>query len=146
MWLGGGVALALAGALLAGCGGGGGNSGSVADTTGPSITDAAASPSAVRFYGGAVTLSARVTDAGGVAAVWADITRAGAAPVKVTLSPATAPLYQGTWTAPSNAGGSSAVVYTVRFGARDTANNTATSAPLTVTVEAADAPPPAPDF
>ncbi|NLC55783.1 MAG: hypothetical protein GX774_02975 [Armatimonadetes bacterium] len=150
--LGAAAALALA-LFLAGCGGGGGDTpgpggggSGGGDTTAPTITSASVNPATVGFYGGSVTISARVTDNQSVAAVWADITKAGGAPVRVNLALTTAPTYQVTWTVPSNAAGTSSAVYTVRISARDAANNTAVSGPLTVTAEANDAPPPPPSF
>src|SRR5690606_19276377 len=93
-----------------------------ADTTAPSVT--LASPSAGSTLSGTVTLAASATDNVGVSSVWFTV---DGNPVgnEDTSAP-----YQISWNTTTVANGT----HTIRAVARDAAGNTATSAPVTVTV------------
>lgn len=129
--------------ITTGCGGGGGGGGSqdpLPDTTPPSITNTNAT-SPLDFNGGTVTISARVTDAGGVAAVTALIIKPDTKTEVVQMTGSTN--YTGTFNAPANLG-SSAAVYRVIISATDNAGNSASAPEIQFTVPAPDEPPPPP--
>ena len=122
--------------------------GSAAAGTAPPITNPALAPGTLRFTGGQVTLRADVSDAGGVAAVAAGITKPDGSQETVALANTAGSTYGAGWTAPGNAAADGrGQQYAVRFRARDAAGNEATSDPLTLTVQAATTPPAgAPEF
>ncbi|MBI3946796.1 MAG: hypothetical protein HY321_12810 [Armatimonadetes bacterium] len=140
-WLG-----SVDGTGLGGAPGGDGQGGGVSgDREPPAISNVAASPVSVRFTGGTVALSAEVTDAGGVAAVWADVTAPDGASTSQPMSPAFGAAYAGEWTAPPNTGESGApLTFTLLVRARDQAGNTSAAEAVTITVQAPGLPPAGP--
>ncbi len=67
--------------MVAGCGGGG-----PSDTTPPTISDVQVSPTQLRFTGGEVTVSAKVSDPSGVAEVWAEVQKPDGTKERVAMS------------------------------------------------------------
>lgn len=131
------VALALAlGFLAAGCGGGGGG-GSTTDTTAPAITSPAISASTIQPVDQALTITAHVTDNVGVSSVVATLTPTSGPVVTITMTGSSGN-YSGTWGANI---AKSPGTYQVRIVAKDTLNNTATSAAMSLTVEGPPLPP-----
>jgi hypothetical protein len=130
-------------ALVAGCGGGGGGGGTPTpppDTTPPTITNTNATNPA-DFQGGTVTISARVTDASGVASVIATVIKPDTTTAQVTMSGSTN--YSGTFVAPVNNTNNNAV-YRVIISATDNAGNSGSAPEIQFTVPAPETPPPPP--
>jgi hypothetical protein len=135
------VLASVVAAINVGCGGGGGGGQNPpTDTTPPTITNTNVT-SPLDFNGGTVTISARVTDAGGVAAVTALIIKPDTKTEVVQMIGSTN--YAGTFNAPANLG-SSAAVYRVIISATDTSGNSASAPEIQFTVSPPDVPPPPP--
>lgn len=125
--------------LLAGCGGGGAGG----DAT-PIVNDSAVAPSELRFTGGAVTISAMVTDDLGLSRVWAVITRPDQTTASVDMA-GNGQLFSGTWTAPPNPRTDGVdALYRVIIHARDTGGQVAETTEQQFRVEATETPPPNP--
>jgi hypothetical protein len=152
------TALMAFGALvtLAGCGSNGGGGGAMippagasstgtADSSAPVISGASATSSNMRYVGGAVPVSATITDNVGVASAEAvvEVPAGEAARPAVPLTAGANGLYSGTFAAPANVTASGqAATYRLTVRARDAAGNVVASSPLAVTVPA-PVPPPA---
>lgn len=126
------MVLPLCGLTVAGCGGGSGAPPS------PVVNEAMVAPAELRFTGGEVNITARVTATVGVAQVQATVTGPGGSQdVALALD---AGQYGGVWLAPPN-GESDAQVYTVQVTVRDARNRTDAHDAGEVTVQAAKPPP-----
>ena len=114
----------------------------------PTLSNAGVEPTTLRFVGGAVTFTVDASDADGVSAVQAVVTKPDASTETVTMANASGNTYSAVWTAPGNSRvDGEAMTYTIRMTARDAKGNESSSDPLTLTVTAAPPPPAgAPDF
>ncbi len=129
-------------ALLAGCGGGGGGTPSTGtDITPPSISASVTPPGdSWSSLGGDATISATVTDAGGVASVTGTITASST--TNFTLTNTTGSTYQKVVTIPANLT-SVDIKYTVVVTAKDNAGNTKSdTVTFTIPVLGEDTTPP----
>ena len=130
---------ALLSLLLVGCGG-------RRDVTPPTISSRAVEvPGSFSFEGGPVVISAKVTDAGGIAQVSARITGpvGSGDPTTAAMTLTSGSTYSGEYTAPENLReDGQAETYSIVIVARDTSGNTAESQPVTFQVPAPDMPSP----
>ncbi|MBI3944979.1 MAG: Ig-like domain repeat protein [Armatimonadetes bacterium] len=108
----------------------------VADTEAPAISGQAVNPTTLPFTGGQVTFSANVSDPGGVARVWVEVTKPDGSTESVDLTHGTDASYSGTWNVPMKSPtGGAAATYSVRFRAQDAAGNAGATDPVTFTVQ-----------
>jgi len=126
-----------------GCGGGGGGGGSSSvDTTPPSVTSISA-PDLPTADGGNTTISAVVTDAGGVGNVYAIITKPGGSSESLTMTLASGSTYSCVFAAPLNLYETDDV-YQVVVSAYDKAGNNKMAGPVSFRVPGTGGPPPPP--
>lgn len=93
------------GAMLGGCGGPSPDTTPPTispDTTPPTISEVRVSPGSLRFSGGQVTISARVSDPSGVGEVWAEVEKPNGEKRKVGMRLGSNDVYEGTFGADPN--------------------------------------------
>lgn len=127
--------LALA---FSGCGGGGGGS---SDSTAPTIGDVSFNHPVLN-RAGTVTVTAPITDSGGIAGAQIVVTPPSGAQVTRSMTLAGS-VYTASYDYPANIS-TQGQVYAFVVRATDLAGNTATSSQFKFTVPAPDAPPPPP--
>ncbi len=134
-----GLVLAFLGLVAVGCGGGGG------DTTPPEISDVEVNPSSLRFGGGEVAISARVSDPSGIEGVWAEVRKPDGTTEQVGMS-LSGGVYRGIFRAGANTRSDErAEEYRLRVRARDGRGNEGLSAEVVFTVQAPSQPPRPPE-
>ena len=90
----------------------------------PIVSDPSVVPRDLKSTGGPVKLAVSASDVGGIIDTYADVTRPGGTPTRVTLEAVSATRFEGVFTAPPNAG-TGTVQYAVQMIAVDTAGQSA---------------------